>query len=155
MEKKVRNMTEQKIHARNRLLVSVTVMLLVISVTVISLLRVHSRTEEECWLNLRSAAQVADAQMGVLLNNTFAYLENTGELLADIDETDGPTVAEEVSRSRIGDMQMEMRLYLPDGRAFTASGIVSHDIHYAGILSAFDANNRYISCTKKISFIPI
>ena len=147
-----KNTGHQHAFKRNRAVAAGIVMALVIAVTVISLTSLHSQTEAECWQNLRLAARTADDQLGVFVNNTFASLDNMGNLLTELGAADGENVAEEVGRSRIGSMQMETRLYFPDGRAFTADGIlddVSDSVNYTEILNSLDAEGRYISCVRK------
>lgn len=113
---------------------------------------VHRYTKARCIEALNLAAVEADWQIGEIVDDSYIVLKNYGSILAehcglDVDETAGL-----FGHIHVGDMQMEERLYLPDGRIVTEYGLLKGldaPESYDEILAGFDADGRYISCVRR------
>lgn len=137
-----------------RLVVSVIVMFVILSLTVFVLTKVSANGEEHAFSDIKAAAESSDTRMTSLVDDTFNSISRLAAFYISQNTDDDPlTAIGSIAGMPIGALNMKTRVYLPDGRVYTEAGLtedVTGHVNYNMTLNTIQKQNgRYISCIKE------
>lgn len=142
---------------KQRIMISIIMLVLIFVITILVLVHVVKKTEKQAFHKLREDAVDADFRITLLIEDTYNAIKSmSGAIISHDQQKESEDVAFSISSLKVGKLSVGVRLYYPDGSAYSEKGIiedVSQYIEYEDILGKIK-DDRYISCSKKDYLYP-
>ena len=136
---------------KQRIIISIIMLVLIFVITIVVLVHVVTKTEKQAFHKLREDAVDADFRITLLIDDTYNAIKSmSGAIISHDQQEESEDVALSISSLKVGKLSVGVRLYYPDGSAYSENGFiedVSQYVEYEDILGKIK-DDRYISCCK-------
>lgn len=137
---------------KQRLIISLIAMAVILALTFFAFAKSIDIAQGHALEDIKDAAEASDQRMHAFTEETFRTLNGIAKLSAagESSAVEENELQQSMAALSIGEIGMESRLYLPDGRLVTGEGVItlsSEQMDFEAIVYAM-RSGRYISCPK-------